>query len=310
MFSKKKRIFLFLLFIANISLLFPTEKRISREKLPQIPLLSSRNDIFQEYSAIVDENYKALAAGQEPLMLFFKCMVPENMNLLSLASRCNIPYETIATLNHIGGNQVNLTDKEILLPTVPGLFISVESEDSLQIILKTRCFEILQNDNVCYNFGTEKMIFLENERFNPTERAYFLDTSLGLPLQANQFIISSGFGPRINPFSGEWKDHKGIDFAAQTGTPVFAVAEGTVSFAKYDTTFGNYIILKHRNADATSVYAHLDKMTVRYGDKVKKGDIIGYVGQTGLATGPHLHFEIRFGGIAEDPEKLLPVKNR
>lgn len=310
MFSKKSRIFLFLLYIFSVSHLFSAEKKISREKLPLIPLLSSRNDIFQEYSAIVDENYKALASGQDTLMVFFKCQVPENMNLLALASRCNIPYETIATLNHIGGNQVNLTGKEILLPTVPGLFISTTSDDSLQVILKTRCIEILQNDNVCYNFGTETMVFLKNERFNPTERAYFLDTSLGLPIQANQFIISSGFGPRINPFSGEWKDHKGIDFAAQTGTPVFAVTEGIVSFAKYDTTFGNYIILKHRNADATSVYAHLDSMSVKYGDKIKKGDIIGYVGQTGLATGPHLHFEIRFGGIAEDPEKLLPVKKR
>ena len=60
----------------------------------------------------------------------------------------------------------------------------------------------------------------------------------------------------------------------------------------------------------TSVYAHLSKMCIENGDMIKKGDVIGYVGQTGMATGPHLHFEIRFGGVAEDPERLLPVKSK
>ena len=115
---------------------------------------------------------------------------------------------------------------------------------------------------------------------------------------------------RKNPFSGKWKNHKGVDFAAAEGTPVRAVKNGTVSFVKKnDTTFGNYIILKHEDNSMTSVYAHMSRLAASEGDPVRRGDIIGYVGSTGMATGPHLHFEIRFGGVAEDPEKLLPVKS-
>lgn len=309
--NNKKVFFIFsILFLTSIFPLFPGEKSINKDKLPFIPSLSSRDDIFKEYSAVVDENYQFLSSGQEPLMLFFKCIVPENTSLISLAARCNIPYETLATLNHIESNGRNLSGTEIILPTVPGLFIETGSEDSLQVILQARCFEILQNDNMCYNFGTQKFVFLVNQRFTPTERAYFLDTSLGLPIDTALSWISSSFGPRKNPFSGEWKTHKGVDFAAEKGTPVMSVQSGTVSLAKYDTTFGNYIIIKHKNGDATSVYAHLSALKVKAGQKVNRGDVIGYVGETGMATGPHLHFEIRFGGIAEDPEKLLPVKKQ
>ncbi|MCQ2573842.1 MAG: M23 family metallopeptidase [Treponema sp.] len=288
---------------------FSFEKKIEKEKLPEIPNLSSRNEIFKEFSAIVDENYKALASGQEPLMLFFKVQVPEKTNLLSLSARCNIPYETLATLNNLNSNIKNIEGKELIIPTVPGLFINLESSEPLQVILKTRCIEILQNDNMCYTLGKDKFSFLQNQRFSPTERAYFLDTALGLPIDASLSYISSSFGPRINPFSGEWKNHNGVDFAASEGVPVYAIKSGKISLAKKnDTVFGNYIILKHNDSEITSVYAHLSKMTVYSGDIVNRGDIIGYVGQTGMATGPHLHFEIRFGGIAENPEKVLPIK--
>lgn len=309
--NKRNVFFCFLiLFVSSFSPVFSGEKNINKDKLPFIPYLSSRDDIFKEYSAVVDENYQLLSAGEEPLMIFFKCKVPEDTSLISLAARCNIPYETLATLNHIESNARNLSGKEMVLPTVPGLFIETGSQDALQVILRTRCFEILQNDNMCYNFGTQKFVFLTNQRFTPTERAYFLDTSLGLPIDTALSWISSSFGRRKNPFSGEWKTHKGVDFAAETGTPVMAVQSGTVSLIKNDPTFGNYIIIKHRNGDATSVYAHLSSFKVKNGQQVNRGDVIGYVGETGMVTGPHLHFEIRFGGIAEDPEKLLPVKKR
>lgn len=288
-------------------------KKINLEKLPEIPSLSSRDDIFKEYSAVLDENYKFIAQGEEDdvLLLFFKCTVPKDMNLLSLAARCNVPYETIATLNHLENGSKSLEGKTIIIPTVPGLFISEVSKDNLQVILKNRCFEILQNTDTCYNIGNENFIFLQNQRFTPTERAYFLDTNLGLPVDSELSYISSSFGPRKNPFSGIWKNHKGVDFAASEGVPVYAVKNGKVSLTvENDTTFGNYIIISHDTGNMTSVYAHLSKMSVKYGQTVKRGDVIGYVGKTGMVTGPHLHFEIRFGGVAEDPEKLLPVKSK
>jgi len=307
---KNKKAFLLSFLFFSCTFLFSAEKKINIEKLPEIPSLSSRDEIFKEYTAIIDENYQCIAASNPVMMLFFKHKVKEDMNLLALSARCNIPYETIATLNHIQTGTKSLKGINLLLPTVPGLFISEEAADSLQTILKTRLNESLQTENICYNFGTETFTFLQNERFSPTERAYYLDTTLGLPVDRSSFVISSSFGLRKNPFSGEWKNHNGVDFAASEDTPVYAVKDGTINLAKYDPTFGNYIILKHRDDSVTSVYAHLSKMKVKAGQKVKRGDIIGYVGKTGMATGPHLHFEIRFGGIAEDPEKVLPVKQK
>jgi len=305
----KKSFFLPFLFLFFFDI-YAIDKNITLSKLPVLPSLSSRDDLFREYTSIVDDNYKLLAAGQEPLTIFFKCRVPADTNLIALAARCNIPYETIATLNHIGSNEGNLEGREIIISTTPGLFINPDSQEQLQIILQSRFGEILQNENVCYNFGTEKFIFLQNERFNPTERAYFLDTTMGLPIDTSLCVLSSPFGKRQNPFSGEWKNHKGIDLAAKKGTPVCAVKSGTIALVQQDPTFGLYIILKHDNGDVTSVYAHLSASNVKKGNRIKRGDVIGYVGDSGMATGPHLHFEIRFGGIAEDPEKLLPVKQR
>ncbi|MCF0241168.1 MAG: M23 family metallopeptidase [Treponema sp.] len=294
-----------------VSETFASPHIINKEKLPYIPELISRDEIFKEYSAIVDENYQFLSSGKDTLMIFFKCNVPKDTNLLALSARCNIPYETISTINHIQNSASDIKNKEIILPTVPGLFISVSSEDSLNTILRNGRIENLQTENVCYNIGNETFYFLKNQRFTPTERAYFLDASLGLPLDASQTYISSSFGLRKNPFSGQWKQHKGVDFAASEGTPVRAVKSGIVSLAKKnDSVFGNYIIIKHSDNSMTSVYAHLSKMCIENGDMIKKGDVIGYVGQTGMATGPHLHFEIRFGGVAEDPERLLPVKSK
>ena len=150
--------------------------------------------------------------------------------------------------------------------------------------------------------------FLQNQRLSSTERAYFLDSALGLPLAKGDFWVSSEFGKRKNPFSGEWKNHNGIDFAANVGTPVYAVKDGKVALCKKnDNIFGNYIILEHDNGSMTSVYAHLSKMNVHQSKIVKKGEIIGFVGQSGMVTGAHLHFEIRKGGIPMDPQKKLKL---
>ena len=111
------------------------------------------------------------------------------------------------------------------------------------------------------------------------------------------------------PVSGEWKNHNGIDLAAAEGTPVYAIKDGTNALCyENDEVFGNYIILTHDDGALTSVYAHLSKINISMYDSVKKGDIIGYVGSSGMATGPHLHFEIRKDGVPYNPSSSLKLK--
>jgi len=123
------------------------------------------------------------------------------------------------------------------------------------------------------------------------------------PLQFSR--ISSGFSMRVHPLSGKWKAHKGIDYAASAGTPIRAAADGTVDFAGNSGGYGNQVVLKHWSKYSTA-YAHMSRIApgMRKGAKISQGDIIGYVGSTGWSTGPHLHYEFRVAGEAQNPEKF------
>lgn len=311
----KKSIFTIILFLFfSITNCFSQKNsfiNIKTENLPHINKLQSTDILFKEYTYIVNDNYKLISAGKEPDFIFFKCTVPSDMSLLQLAARCNISYETIATINAIENSQENIAGKEIILPTVNGLFIkqNAPAYSSFELILlENYKNELLTKKKLCYKINEIEFYFLLNKRLSPTERFYFLDNSLQLPLDRDSFWISSDFGNRKNPFSGEWKNHKGTDFAAIEGTPVYAIKDGTAALCiQNDPIFGNYIILSHDKGNMTSVYAHLSKIVAKKNAFIKKGDIIGYVGKTGLATGSHLHFEIRQGGIPQDPKQKLKL---
>ncbi|MCR4954006.1 MAG: M23 family metallopeptidase [Treponema sp.] len=305
--------FIFFSLFTTIFCQTPDEKtlpqKIDFERLVEIPELESKNPIFKEYSFIVEGNYKLSAAGKTTEKLFFKYTVKQKRStIFTIAARCNIPYDAIATLNGMESSGDELLGKTLVLPTVPGIFIKRDNpQTSIEILLHENYNnETLTKENIYYIMADDVFVFLENKRFTPTERAYFLDSALRLPLDNGSFSISSDFGKRKNPFSGEWKNHNGIDLAALEGTPVHAIKDGSAAYCfTGDETFGNYVILSHDKGKMTSVYAHLSEINVDQYSTVKKGDVIGYVGQTGLATGPHLHFEIRQGGQALNPRDKL-----
>jgi murein DD-endopeptidase MepM/ murein hydrolase activator NlpD len=114
--------------------------------------------------------------------------------------------------------------------------------------------------------------------------------------------ISSGFSMRVHPISGQWKAHKGVDFAAPSGTPIRAAGDGTIEFLGTQNGYGNVIAIKHWNHYST-LYGHMSRFAsgITRGSKVSQGDIIGYVGATGWATGPHLHYEFRVNNEPRNP---------
>lgn len=303
------------LFAQNVSSSQDQIKRITieKDKLPVIESLSpSRaNTVFQDYNSIVEANRKAVSAGRQPEIMFFLYKNTERFTFQGLASRTTINQETLATLNQIENAQDDVKGKTFILPVVDGLFIAVDRGiNSIEILLQENySTQTLTKSNLYYNIDGRDYLFLSSKRFTPTERAYFLDSALRLPLDNDSYWVSSEFGKRKNPFSGEMKNHNGIDLAASEGTPVYAIKDGAVyAVIENDVEFGNYIILSHDQGKMTSVYAHLSKVFVDRYQYVKKGDVIGLVGQTGKATGPHLHFEIRKGGKAEDPRNKLNIK--
>jgi murein DD-endopeptidase MepM/ murein hydrolase activator NlpD len=116
--------------------------------------------------------------------------------------------------------------------------------------------------------------------------------------------ISSGFGIRVHPILGDVRMHTGIDYAVGTGFPIKAAGPGVVVWAGPRGGYGNAVIIDHRNGLAT-LYAHQSRVNATVGQKVTAGQVIGFVGQTGLATGPHLHFEVRELGAPVDPMLYL-----
>jgi murein DD-endopeptidase MepM/ murein hydrolase activator NlpD len=116
--------------------------------------------------------------------------------------------------------------------------------------------------------------------------------------------FSSKFGWRIDPFTGNEAFHEGVDFAAQTGSPVISAAAGVVIYSDFQPEYGNLIEIDHGNG-ITTRYAHLSKRLVKVGDVVLRGTKIGEVGSTGRSTGPHLHFEVRNKGIPQNPVSFL-----
>lgn len=117
--------------------------------------------------------------------------------------------------------------------------------------------------------------------------------------------LTSGFGSRVHPITGELKNHDGVDLATEEGEPVQAAWEGVVSFAGEKGDYGNLVEITHTDG-RVSRYGHLSEIGVSVGQKVSAGQVVGKVGSTGLSTGPHLHFEVRnVSGQATDPMQYL-----
>lgn len=136
-----------------------------------------------------------------------------------------------------------------------------------------------------------------------------------LPVPPDQFVLTSPFGPRVSPFTRASDFHRGLDLAAPTGTPIYAAADGIVTFSGRVPLsrsvawwrFGNVVVLTHADRYLT-IYAHCDTTRVRVGERVRQGQVIATVGSSGWSTNAHLHYEVR--SRLEDPSKYLPIDPR
>ncbi len=147
---------------------------------------------------------------------------------------------------------------------------------------------------------TDLLGVLEAQMFEQAVKKKLLPTMLPVAGTYN----ASSFGMRIDPFTGQQTMHEGMDFIAETGEPIVAAAGGVVQFAGYHPQYGNVIDIDHGN-DLVTRYAHTSKMFVKEGDILQRGRKIALVGTTGRSTGSHLHFEVRFKGVAQNPARFL-----
>jgi murein DD-endopeptidase MepM/ murein hydrolase activator NlpD len=300
----------FVLFHICLPLLFPAF--LWGEPFLSIVSMDRRDLGFRQYQDNVERAYRRLAdlerRGESMASLVDELTVfsysPENgEDIFSIAARCNIPYSSLATLNRLNHPSSLAGAAELLLASIPGIFIPREPVSDIELVLASgRREEHGFPVTISRNGRSETFRFLPGVDFSPTERAFFLNTSFRFPLRS--YVLTSVFGPRINPVTGNPGFHGGFDLAAPLGTDVLASRDGVVVEIGDDPVYGTFIIIQHGET-WSSLYGHLSAVLTGLRSVVQSGTVIGRVGSTGLSTGPHLHFELRQNGRAQDPGRYL-----
>jgi murein DD-endopeptidase MepM/ murein hydrolase activator NlpD len=290
-----------------------TDGAAANTGFPVIGRMDTRDNVFRQYIADVENNRRRLFNRRNsPLetaesLTIYQYSPRPGEDIFFLAARCNIPYSALASLNRLSNPTALEAGKPLLLPSCPGIFINTRLDSDLEKLLGAArlagedagAVELIVS---AAGRRTETFHFFPGADFTATERAFFLNSGFRFPLQT--FHLTSSFGPRQNPVTGNLTQHQGLDLAAPEGTAVFAAADGIVSEIGENPVYGNYIIIRHGER-WTSLYGHLQKVETSLRSAVKSGSLIGRVGTTGQSTGPHLHFELRQDGRPLDPAQRL-----
>jgi len=193
-----------------------------------------------------------------------------------------------------------IVGKKLFIPGVqthgkiPGIWHRVKSGDTLWDLARQNHVSIIDITRA-NNIKSPNKLRVGQKLFIPRRGL----GKIGLPLHRS-IVITSGYGYRRHPINGRWEFHHGVDLKANVGTRVYAVKSGKVIFAGWCGGFGRLVTIQHANGFTTK-YAHLSRIYVKYGQKVRQGTVVGLSGNTGYSTGPHLHFEIRYNGKSINP---------
>jgi murein DD-endopeptidase MepM/ murein hydrolase activator NlpD len=282
---------------------------------PHIGRLDSSDTGFRQFLQDVESSRRRLfnqgrtGVGPEQIaesLTIYRYRPRPGEDIFDLAARCNIPYAAIATLNRFS-HPVEMDGAEtVLLPSIPGLFIPLDPRSDLERLAASARSSGQEGAAVSLSISLGgrrgAALFYPGGDFSPTERNFFLNRGFRFPLR--NFRLTSPYGMRQNPVTGRLRLHEGLDLAAPAGTDVYAAADGVVTETGDDPVYGRYIIIKH-GENWASLYGHLQKIETVLRSEVQSGSLIGKVGSTGQSTGPHLHFELRRNGQAQDPGKYL-----
>ncbi len=244
-----------------------------------------------EISSLVEQNRSTLASLDE--------LRDENANLFQAAKRFQTSLSQ--SLSLLGIDQVkNNSETSASNGDLSALFSSTEvTQGSLKEVADVKELTSYLEDAVKPIEQIGKML--------KTQQNLFTEIPSICPVKNPNYHISMAFGPNIHPLNGNWYIHKGLDFSTwRSGDAVLATASGQVVTVGFDNSFGNYIIIKHNHGMYTR-YAHLNSFRVKKGETVSQGQIIGTIGNTGVSTGPHLHYEVHIGSDVVDPAKYINI---
>ena len=242
---------------------------------------------------------------QPPLVvLLYRAQPGDTMS--GIATKLGMDIDTISSMNRVEGRGVhNVTVGETLkIPSQNGITLSVAADFDAQC----RSFGVSPEDVLAANSLSRAQVWTGMRLFFPGvqhtgyARSLAVGVGVSLPLRGWE---SSPYGWRADPFTGERSHHSGVDIAAPEGSPIRSSTDGVVIAAGYDGMLGNYVEVRAQ-LGYSYVYGHMSTILARSGGRVAAGSLLGLVGHTGYATGPHLHFEVRLNGVPQNPRNYLP----
>ena len=240
----------------------------------------------------------AFAAG------FQQHMIQKGETLSEIAQKYKVPLKSIIQANSIKSAHRIQTGKMLRIPkdafALNDILYQVKPGDTLIGIANRYNVEwkVLQRIN---GISSPRSLQIGAEIRIPHDGMPGFSDPLRIPL-----ILTSKYGYRPHPITGRWRMHEGIDLRAAVGTRVYASKGGRVIFAGRKGGYGKLVGIEHEG-NFTTWYGHLSRIRVKTGQKVNQGKVIGLSGNTGISTGPHLHFEIRYKGRSEKPTKYITI---
>ncbi len=267
--------------------------------------------VIDGWGNVVDENgnpYMPKVDYMQPVW-YRTATFKSGDNISSFCKRNGLAnISTVISINGIKDVTDIPAGKKLKIPNTDGIIYTVVNGDTLERL--ARRYSITVNNLLDVNNLASSVLSKGQELFIPggTLSASELERAMGErfrnPLKA-KYYLTSRFGRRVDPISGRKNSmHTGIDMACPMGTPVYASMSGTVEVAGWHNSYGNYVIISHKDHYQT-LYGHMSKILTTKGTKVSQGDKIGLVGSTGYSTGPHLHFTVYKNGNLVDPLSLI-----
>lgn len=267
--------------------------------------------VLAQFDEDLAQNNQLIRQMKTPNVGFYAYTAKKNDTIAKLAARFCVIADSFVIISGIPSQDEDLAGKLIIVPTAKGLFIPdpekrTGKESSLEVLLQKNRAGLLDSpENLWYNIDGRQFVFIPDDMFSPTERTFFLDPAMIVPVK--DFRISSDYGNRRDPLSGGGRQfHRGVDMAVPNGTTVVACKNGRISDSGQNEVYGKWILIEH-SGGISSFYAHLSSIEkkIEKGALVRSGETIGRSGSTGQVTGPHLHFEVRKNGNAVDPKKYI-----
>jgi murein DD-endopeptidase MepM/ murein hydrolase activator NlpD len=267
---------------------------------------SSPRDQREGRAAVAGDGPRGGYSPVQPPLTVMLYRVKPGDSITGIAQKLGLNPDSISSMNRPEGRGVHLlaVGELVRVPSQDGIFLALASDFDAQC----QKYGVSPEDVLAANQVTRGELSGGMKLFFPgvQHKGYEYSLSLGVavinPLRGGW--ESSAFGYRADPFTGERRKHRGVDIAAPFGTTVKSASDGVVRYAGWDEMLGNYVEVKGPMG-YSYVYGHLSRVLVRTGRFITWGGEIGLVGDTGYATGPHLHFEVRKNGVPQNPSLFV-----